>query len=374
MFYVLRADYITIASSCKPLEKASRMNVRENKLGHKPLRKIIKRGIQHTAAAFGRHNRSSKEPQLLTLMYHRILPQNDTRSMLEEPGMVVTPETFRQHIFFLKEYFNIINLSDWIQMKRNGEELPSKTCALTFDDGWADNFEFAFPILKELNVPATIYLVSNMVGANEAFWPERLTRLIIAISSYYPQYWSHPELAWLQKNPDNYRFSKTLPTREELSMLIAGAKQYSDQEINDRISHIERILHLDTGKHPPSLLNWQQVTEMAGTGLVEFGSHTCHHVRLNEQVPAELMKNEIVGSKNEIERQTGQMIKTFCFPNGDYCPQSLDLVRQKYMGAVTTKSGWNTADTDIHKLKRIGIHQDIARDKISFLARISGWM
>ena len=350
------------------------MNVKENKLGHKPLRKIIKRGIQHAAAAFGRHNRSSKVPQLLTLMYHRILPQNDTRTMLEEPGMVVTPETFRQHIFFLKEYFNIIKLSDWIQMKRNGEELPSKTCALTFDDGWADNFEFAFPILKELNVPATIYLVSNMVGANEAFWPERLARLVTAISSNYPQFWAHPELRWLQKNPKNYRFSETLPTPEELSALIACAKEYPDQEIHDRISHIENVLQLDTGNHPPSLLNWQQVLKMVDSGLVEFGSHTCHHVRLNKHASAELIKKEIVNSKEEIEKNISQPIKTFCFPNGDYCPQSLELVKQNYMAAVTTQSGWNTADTDNHMLNRIGIHQDIAHDRISFLARISGWM
>ena len=307
-------------------------------------------------------------------MYHRVLPQNDPRAVIEEPGMTVSPETFRQHIIILKEYFTIVKLTEWIQLKQEGKKLPVLSCAITFDDGWADNFEFAFPVLTESNVPATIFLVSNMIGTNEVFWPERLSRLIIAISSYYPQYWSHPELAWLQKNPDNYRFSKTLPSREELSMLIACVKKYSDQEIHDRISHIERILHLDTEKHPPSLLTWQQATEMASTGLIEYGSHTCHHVRLNEQIPVELMQNEIINSKEEIEHHTGQKVKTFCFPNGDYCPQSLESVKQNYKGAVTTQSGWNTADTDIHKLQRIAIHQDIAQDKVAFLARISGWM
>ena len=307
-------------------------------------------------------------------MYHRILPQGDPRVAIEEPGMVVTPETFRQHIIILKEYFTIVKLADWIELKQDGKKLPALSCAITFDDGWVDNFEFAFPILTELNIPATIFLVSNMIGENKGFWPERLTRLIVTISSYYPQYWSHPELEWLQKDPDNYRFSKTLPRREELPALIASVKKYSDQEIHDRISHTENILNLDTGQYPHSLLNWHQVTEMLDSDLVEFGSHTCHHVRLNEQTPVELINNEIINSKAEIEKNTGHTIKTFCFPNGDYCPQSLELVRQNYMGAVTTQPGWNTVDTDIHKLRRIAIHQDIAQDKISFLARISGWM
>jgi len=100
------------------------MNVRTNNSEHKSLKKFIKRSLQYAAASFGRHTRLGKGSQLLVLMYHRILPLDDKRSLTEEPGMTVTPETFRQHINLLKHYFNIIKLSDWIQLKLDGKELP----------------------------------------------------------------------------------------------------------------------------------------------------------------------------------------------------------------------------------------------------------
>jgi len=348
------------------------MNVRLINVTQNRFKQVVKRSMQHVAASFGRHTRPGKQPQLLVLMYHRILPLDDIRSLLEEPGMTVTPETFRLHLNIIKQYFNIIKLADWTHLKH--DTMPSKTCAITFDDGWADNFEYAYPILNELKVPATIFLVSDMIGTEKTFWPERLARLVTTVAGNYPQYWSRPELKWLQENPANYRFSETLPTRDELSALIACAKDYSDQEIHDRLTHIENTLQLDIKNHMPSLLNWHQVTEMVDSGLIDAGSHTCNHIRLNKHTPKELLSKEIVTSKKVIEKHIGHKVKTFCFPNGDSCPEALTLTKQNYNIAVTTKPGWNTINTDSHLLQRIGIHQDISEDRISFLARISGWM
>jgi peptidoglycan/xylan/chitin deacetylase (PgdA/CDA1 family) len=307
-------------------------------------------------------------------MYHRILPSEDARALLEEPGMMVTPETFKLHINLLRQYFDIIKLADWIRLKQQGKPLPARACAITFDDGWADNYEFAFPILKQLNVPASIFLVADMIGTDEAFWPERLARLITTVSQRYPQYWSHPELEWLQQDPAHYRFSATPPTQEQLSELIANAKHHTDQEIHQRLDHIDDVLQLEYEPHAPALLDWAQLTEMLESGLIDAGSHTCRHVRLNQHTPKDLLSNEIVNSKTVIEKRTGRTIDTFCYPNGDLCDAALALVKQHYDCAVTTRSGWNTAATDNHLLQRIGVHQDISADRTAFLSRLSGWM
>ena len=339
----------------------------------KPLKRIAKRSLQHIAANFGQHTRTSKEPQLLVLMYHRILPKQDPRAGLEEPGMMVTPETFRMHMSLVKQHFEVLSLSQWIKRKHNGETLPARCCAITFDDGWIDNYEYAYPVLQEFNLPATIFLVSDMIGTNLLFWPERLAHILTEIARNCPDKWNHHSLDWLKYEAVSYDFATTPPDQEQLSEIINQLKELQDDEIHERINTVETELQLDNNSHP-SLLNWQQMAEMSASGLIEAGSHTCHHIRLNASQSENTLMREIVQSKSQIEKQLGQPVETFCYHNGDYSPRAVELVKQNYQCAVTTSGGWNTINTDEHLLHRIGVHEDISADKTAFLARLSGWM
>jgi len=326
------------------------------------LKQTIKFPFEIFASTFGLHRRKPKKEQLWIITYHRILPKADPRYFLEEPGMIVEPATLRNHLKLLKNEFTIVDLEDWVSRREKKQTLPKKACAITFDDGWLDNYEHAFPILKEENVPATIFAVSNMIGRNDLFWPNRVQRILQEPKSKLKSF------NWLWQ-----LFEEDLTDNERSARVIYSLKQKSDIELLRLIEEAESELKIPPPSQP-SLVNENQLKEMANSGYVKIGSHTCHHIRLSNSLDSKTLETEIVESKKRLEFITGKSINLFCYPNGDYCDAAVELVAKHYDAAVTTHSGINVAPScNLFTLARFSIHQDISKNKRQFLSLISGW-
>lgn len=316
---------------------------------------------------FGAHKIPTFSPRLWILMYHRVLPISDHRFSYQEPGMVVTPDTFAMNIKIINELFTVMHLKDWINLKNNNMPLPKKACCITFDDGWSDNYEFAYPILKSCDTPATIFLVSSYIGSNKLFWPNLISQFL------YNNY-NKPEiiintLEWV-KNIDSIVKNSSSFT-ELQSEIITKLKLHTDEEIYSLINNSN--IELSRFDEKPDMLTWDDVNIMRESSLIDFGCHTANHYRLNNSLDDQLIYNEIVSSKKLIELNTGHKVNLFCYPNGNYNDQVLNLTSKHYEAAVTTNRGINSLDTDVHELSRIGIHQDIGNTVVKFKSRISGW-
>jgi peptidoglycan/xylan/chitin deacetylase (PgdA/CDA1 family) len=310
---------------------------------------------------FGAHRRSCAEDRLWILMYHRILPREDERFVLEEPGMVVQPDSFEMHLRELKRHFDVLSLGDWVTAKERGEALPKRACAITFDDGWLDNYEYAFPALKASQVPATLFAVAEKIGTKFQFWPNIVAGLLHAGAGR--EMARHPVFAGAIQGHEI--------AREDIATCINHLKARSDEELFQALADIGWESKIEPS---PALMDWDQLREMQSSGLVEVGSHTCSHRRLNAHLAQDALFHEIVHSKEILEKQTGQPVNLFCFPNGDYTPAVLDLVRKHYQAAVTTQSGINhEGSIHPHELTRIGMHDDISNTSRRFNARLSGW-
>lgn len=299
--------------------------------------------------------------QAVVLMYHRVLPSLSGEPSFIQPGMYVTNSTFRRHAVFMKEQFDILPLSALITRFTAGESIDG-CCAITFDDGWLDNYTHAFPILQEFQLPATIFLASAFIGTNRVFWPEEL-------SFYLRQPEVKKETSRIKILKEFMREIAAIDNEEAfLDNAVMRLKSWSPGKRGEVLD----CLRLACKRRFPErlLMNWDEVREMHNSGLVNFGSHTVNHVIL-DQVTMETAQEEIVQSRRKIESQLGAPVDFFAYPNGNFNPALQHLMkRSRFKGAVTTQKAWVSHDTEMFAIPRVGMHEDVSGSDARFFARL----
>ena len=104
-------------------------------------------------------------------MFHRVLP--DPRDSYD-PEMVISTDLFESFLQWASEKFHIVPVPELIQRIQEPLNGNKGCCAITFDDGWQDNYAHAFPLLQAYHAPATIFLAARLIGSERRFWQERL--------------------------------------------------------------------------------------------------------------------------------------------------------------------------------------------------------
>jgi peptidoglycan/xylan/chitin deacetylase (PgdA/CDA1 family) len=337
------------------------------------LKRIAKRTVIHAVARVAPITWKWRTPgSLVVLMYHRVLPKDSPARKTEEPGMYVSPETLDLHLSELKRRFELVHLDSWLRQAGKGLPLPRLACAITFDDGWRDNYEFALPVLAKHKAPATIFLVSSYVGTVQRFWPNRLMSLLgKAFDDPGSVDFPEPLRGIIEPMLMQARRRGVL-SADDIDRAIQGAKRLDEEQIRSLVEEAGKSCGGPTGA--AEILSRSDVAQMAASGLVRFGSHTMTHLRLGGRIPSQELEREIAGSRSELRDLSGQEIDLFCYPNGEISPEALDWVRRHYLGAVTTRSGWHTAGRDPHVIRRIGVHEDVSDTREAILARVSGWL
>lgn len=335
------------------------------------MKKLIKSCAATFANQFGPHRLggSSQSPKLWVLMYHRILPAPDVRYPLEEPGMIVEPETFAMHLRELKKHFEVMDFNEWLMLRAQHQPLPKRACVITFDDGWYDNYQFALPIIQQEKVPVTLFAVVDKIATDFQFWPNLVSALLASNA-----------LATLKKHPlfasalTQIPATHTTVDRELMARVIYSLKQFSDVDIFTALEeiHWKSLLQFEL---PRGLMTWDELRIMQKSGLVKIGCHTANHKRLNKNLSAEELQQEIVTSHQRLKEILPDAVDIFCFPNGDYNQAALRLVENTYSAAVTTARGIVSSNsTPIHQLCRIGLHQQVSSSPRLLGARLSGWL
>jgi len=161
---------------------------------------------------------------------------------------------------------------------------------------------------------------------------------------------------------------------KRLETAIWILKSRNAEEIEDVIVGLEKRVNKVAASQQRVFLNWEEVREMEGSGLVSFGSHTHNH-RILVHLKEEEVREELVLSMKILlrEKAVDPSFIPFCYPNGEFNQRIADLVRVAgYHAAVSTVVGWNDSEVSPFQLKRVAIHQDMTASREMFGCRVIG--
>lgn len=311
-------------------------------------------------------------PSLVILTYHRILPGQSSLRHTEQPGMIISPEALDMHLSILKRLgAEFVSLDTWLEAQRQNKTQPRLAVAVTFDDGWQDNYEHAFPVLKKHKVPATIFLVSRRINTPWQFWPEQVLDLLINHAHLLDNealQWLHPYLGDHSANEKR----STPYTILQADSVINNLKELDDQTIETNMEQTRNAVPElnQANQNTRPLLNKQELDTMLTSGLVTFGAHTRHHYRLNHLSNPSDLENEIAGSRKDLEELGLKPVGIFCYPNGDITGKGERLVERHFTAACTTERGWNKTPPNPFGLRRFNFHDGNGSTPLSFLAAL----
>jgi peptidoglycan/xylan/chitin deacetylase (PgdA/CDA1 family) len=279
--------------------------------------------------------------KFLVLAYHRV-----DDSVSEAGTSARASGAFAAQIDYLGRHFNVLPLGEIVAAVESRRSLPRRTVAVTFDDGYADNYLSAFPILQRYGLPATIFLTVESVESGDWMWFDRVMYAVRHTQHGTLSVGDGPEVA-LRNGKERH---------DAAVMLIEALKRVPRFAREQGVDEICAALDVGVKSGPRyQPLTWDQVGEMQANGIT-FGSHSMTHQVLAVEGREDALY-EIARSKRLLEERLGTPVELFAYPNGkdgDYNAETVALLRRSgYRAAVTTNWGVNTGSGHLFELRRI---------------------
>lgn len=306
--------------------------------------------------------------QTLILLYHRVANLETDPQLLS-----VSPGHFAEHLEYISDHYTPISLAE-LNRAIEEKKIPDKSVVITFDDGYADNFLNAKPLLEKYDIPATVFVASGYVGSEREFWWDELERLLLRPKNL-------PDKLELNINGKIQRWDiDGIPGSQEVSEFDLNMWDVT-MDLNPRpeyqayrdlhrlmkpLSHEEQQHVLDElarwvgmsreGRSTHLALGCDQLKKLEQErGLIEVGAHTVNHPMLSAQSP-EVQAKEIIENKKYLENILDHEVHTFSYPFGgkpDFTSYTMNIIRENGFDlACANYSGSVISRTNPYKLPR----------------------
>jgi peptidoglycan/xylan/chitin deacetylase (PgdA/CDA1 family) len=295
------------------------------------------------------------EYPLAIIYFHRVLDHPDP-FLPDDP----TIEEFEHLISTISKHFSTFTISKALELQALGQ-LPKLSLCISFDDGYADNYTNALPILDKYQIPATFFIATS--GTKQGYlWNDVLLSNI--------RHTQAPEIT----TPDNsWLLNATQNKVAAYLSLICQLKFMPNKKRDEYILNI--ALQLGNIETKKCMMNKEQVRNLHELGH-EIGGHTTTHSILGVQDP-QVALTEIKTNQIELERILNSKIKTFAFPNGyfprDFDQSHIDMMKEcGFKFACSTNDGGVTSKSNRYSISRFMPHRKERNQFCLSIEKIAG--
>lgn len=326
--------------------------------------------------------RSRAPAAACVLMYHRIAEaENDVWDL------AVSPATFEQQMKLLKQSAEVLSVSELVEAVER-KSLKRSAVAITFDDGYADNFLVAKPILDHYQLPATFFIPSQTIGTAEEFWSDELAHLLLATERLPPTF-----AGTVAGSPLRFELGAEAGLRDELRRrhqrwkavvesppTLRGALflelwqrlrplPYPQQQ--QLLQHLRAWAGVAASTRPAyRVMSREQLQRLGSSHLHAIGVHTVSHPALALHSAA-FQQQELLANKIFLENAIGKKVTLAAYPYGNYSQETMALAAEAGLRACfTTEEKAVTTGSDLFRLGRFQVKD---RPAAIFSRQLKAW-
>ncbi len=287
--------------------------------------------------------------RVLILSYHRVVKDFGEERDRSLYTLNVSQETFRRHLEVLQETHDIVPLEDALSVLDGSRSSARDVAVITFDDGYRDVYTHAFPVMRDMRVPAVVYVPSSFVGSQKRLGHDRLYTALVTMQKRH----IGPMAVGVGARGERWlmdALSNGADAHLALERLIA---RYPTPGLLDLADALEERLGLTHEKlHEGELgMTAEMLREMDAHGVIT-GAHTANHTVLTHQRLDEA-RREIAQCKAGLEKAVQKPVRHFAYCNGYYSAGVAQALRAEgFLSAVTTEDMPNVPGQDPFALKR----------------------
>jgi peptidoglycan/xylan/chitin deacetylase (PgdA/CDA1 family) len=282
-------------------------------------RRLVKTAI---AASLGPVLR--RQPPLV-LGYHRVVDRFDVERRMTFSASLISRDMFERQLDWIGRHYDFVSIEDLpSRIERDDGRRP--VAAVTFDDGYRDVYENAFPLLKRKGIPAAVFVVTDLVGTTR---PQLADRLYLLNQHAIARWGDRPTRLFRRLSDADVPPSTLARVRAAPQDPVSITRAMLSTLPQSALLRLMEMLRSDVGLADITPrgwlpLTWEMLVEMRGAGMT-IGSHTRTHTRMTQEEPGRQVE-EAVTSKTALEQRLGTRVGHFAYPDGAFDATAVRVV------------------------------------------------